>query len=113
MNPMKSVPVEKLEEIDKILNYWWCQNLGKSVEINGYGDFYRALAFKFSDLIQAAVEEERHRISELLTVNLETSKMLDGWEKYWVEVEGGRFIERCIECENDKRIRYAIINKHQ
>lgn len=61
--------------------------------------------------VQEAVLEERRRIEEALTVDLSTSVMLDGWQRYWTEVEGGRFIEGCIECENSKRIKEALINK--
>lgn len=54
---------------------------------------------------------ERKRMSEVLTVNLDMSQMLDGWDKYWIDAKNGRYIEGCAECGNSKRIKESIINK--
>ena len=54
---------------------------------------------------------ERKRMSEVLTVNLDMSQMLDGWDKYWIDAKNGRYIEGCAECGNSKRIKESIIKK--
>jgi len=59
------------------------------------------------------IEEEKERIFKALTVDIDTSQMLDGWEKYWVSVGSGRYIEGCIECENSKRIKEALLSKYK
>lgn len=57
--------------------------------------------------LQKAREEEREKIARLLTVEIDKSKMLEGWEKYWKKI-GNRYGEWCGECENYWRIEAAI-----
>ncbi len=63
------------------------------------------------DFIENLLEQERRRTSDALTISLDTSVLLDGWEKYWIDAENGRYIEGCVECGNSTRIKKAIINK--
>jgi len=56
------------------------------------------------DTIDTVLEEEREQVLESLTTTEDTSQMLEGWERYWIEVETNRFVENCIECENTVRI---------
>ena len=76
-----------------------------------YSNVVIAEPFELKSFIENLLEQERQRMSEALTVNLDTSVMLDGWEKYWIDAENGRYIEGCVECGNSTRIKKAIINK--
>lgn len=63
--------------------------------------------------IENLLQQERQRMSDALTVNLDTSVMLDGWEKYWIDAKNGRYIEGCVECGNSNRINVALGNDHK
>jgi len=62
------------------------------------------------DTIDTVVAEERERVLEALTTTKDTTQMLQGWERYWIEVTPNRFVENCIECENTSRILKALDN---
>ena len=62
------------------------------------------------DTIDTVVAEERERVLEALTTTKDTTQMLQGWERYWIEVKPNRFVENCIECENTVRILKALDN---
>ena len=104
-----STPVmeEILSDIENLLE----QERKKYIEEgfqDGIGEFNQK---SFSDGVACGIRDERRRVSEALTVNLDTSVILDGWENYWIDAENGRYIECCVECGNSKRIKEAIINK--
>ncbi len=82
---------------------------GTGTEIRGRCEIYEIK--ELTAFIENLLEQERKRMSEALTVSLDTSVMLDGWEKYWIDAENCRYIEGCVECGNSKRIKEAIINK--
>lgn len=63
---------------------------------------------QFKDFIQQeidiAVAEREKEIVKELTEELDMSKMLEGFERYWQKHTSGRYIERCIECGNTDKI---------
>lgn len=99
---MTNHPMEEKwkEEFDKEFLYWfWAKNEESRLKN------YEALGYHKGKMA------ERKRMSEVLTVNLDMSQMLDGWDKYWIDAKNGRYIEGCAECGNSKRIKESIINK--
>ena len=76
---------------------------------NIFGSWMIINIFKMhiKDTIDTVLEKERERVLEALTVK-DRSQMLEGWERYWIEVETDRFVENCIECDNTFRILKAL-----
>jgi hypothetical protein len=59
---------------------------------------------KIRQMIKKAREDEEQRIKHQLTHSINKEKMLDGWERYWIDVGDSRYVENCIECENADKI---------
>ena len=64
---------------------------------------------------EQAVQEERERIKNIITTKLNLSKMLPGWERYWVNMGNGGYVEQCQECELSRKIIIALTppNTHE
>jgi len=56
------------------------------------------------EIVNYFISQEKEKWIEELTENLDTKKMLPGWERYWKEVRPGRFVCMCGECDNGDRI---------
>ena len=76
--------------------------------VNGVENKTDILTQTLQETIDTVLEEERKRVLEALTTTKDTDQMLEGWERYWIEVETDRFVENCIECDNTFRILKAL-----
>lgn len=67
----------------------------------------------YSQGLQKGKEEERERGKQILTTKVNKEEMLDGWEKWWKNIGGERYVENCMECENATRIIESLTNKEK
>jgi len=77
-------------------------------ELERWARLQNLLVEILQDTIDTVLKEERKRVLEALTTTKDTTQMLQGWERYWIEVKPNRFVENCIECENTVRILKAL-----
>ena len=54
--------------------------------------------------IERCVGEERELLKGKLARQLDINQMSEGWERWWVRLDGDYFVERCLECENTEKI---------
>lgn len=67
-----------------------------------------ATAGQIRALIGEAILNTKREIKQQLTHELNTYEMLKGWEKHWVDVGDGRYVQNCLECENSTKIIKAL-----
>lgn len=103
MNKTQQLSKEKLRE--------------KAVKIyEDYADVHSETTFTalmkalqvYEDHLSLLLNSLKEEVEQSLTEELDTSKMLEGFEKYWTKQSNGRYIERCIECGNTERIEKVL-----
>ena len=94
--------MEALDIVDKIRKDILTDELAKSPA--------RLVKMLMEDEIMGIEKKIREEILKELTEKLDLDNMLEGYEKHWIDVGNGRYIEHCIECENSKRIK-ELLNK--
>ena len=54
------------------------------------------------------LEEMKESVENKMSVGIDENTLLPDWERYWLKLPSGRFIERCIECGNYQRFQDTI-----
>ena len=74
-------------------------------------DMYEALDAEYQLQLKAERQKREvvvERMRKDLTQTLDIANMLEGWERYWKEVDDGRYVQWCVECENSDKILQAL-----